>query len=193
MCEPVTLAAIGSQIAGAATAVGGAIASGAAAAGGAIKTAGILKQAGMGLSILNGLHQHKMQGEAYEANAEAAIRGQIEEQSMLRERLGEEREKAADTKMQNSLKARKAASRAALAGYASGAIQNQGVIQQDVNRQYLNANNLVAQNLARTESQNNRQMTAAKTKAKSRINSVAKPNKTATILNAGAGAMLALA
>ncbi|QDP68269.1 MAG: hypothetical protein Unbinned3329contig1000_26 [Prokaryotic dsDNA virus sp.] len=197
MCEPVTLAAIGSTISGAVATATSAVASygmlGATKLTTALKGLSAIQKAGAGLSILNGLNSHKMQAEAYEANANAAIQAQIDEQSLIRNRLNEEREKAATDKISKYLEGIKAESRARLASYESGAIQNQGAISQDITRQYLEANNMITQNVSRAETQANQQMKAATSTAQSRINSVAKPSRTATLLNIGAGAVTAIA
>tara|TARA_E500000081_G_scaffold119910_1_gene124258 strand:+ start:833 stop:1360 length:528 start_codon:yes stop_codon:yes gene_type:complete len=163
MCEPATLATIGSALT---STKGLAIASGA-------------------LSTLGAIQGANAQADAYKANAEMANRAKMDEERMINLRQSQEQEKAAQQKIAQDLETQQITARAQATD--SGLTLNNNAVIQDIVRQGLVANNMTTQNLERTTAQLGEDRRGAATKAQSRINSVARPSRTATGLQIGSG------
>lgn len=135
-----------------------------------------------GLNMASGIAAHNAQEEAYQTNKQNALQAQTDELRMINLQQAQEQEKAAQEQIQNDLNTMQTSSRATVAGGESGALLNNNSILQDIARQGEVANTGITQNLGRTEQQLQEERLGTKTRAQSRINSVAKPSKTATML-----------
>jgi len=144
--------------------------------------------AAIGMSTMSALEGHKAQGKAYEANAAAANQAKIDEDRMINLQQAKEEEKAAQQRIATDLETQQTASRAQVAAAQTGGFLNNNAVVQDILRQGLNADTMTSQNLDRTVSQLGEERAGAMSRAQSRINSVARPSRTATMLQIGASA-----
>mgnify|MGYP003142832886 CR=1 FL=1 len=134
------------------------------------------------------LLEYSAQRDAYKANANMANRAKMDEDRMINLRESQEQEKAAQQQIAQDLETRQIASRAQVAAGQTGGFLNNNVVMQDIVRQGLEANTMTSQNLERTTAQLGEERRGAATRAQSRINSVARPSRTATVLKIGQGA-----
>ena len=142
--------------------------------------------AAIGMQTLGALEGHKAEGKAYEANAAAANQAKANEDRMINLQQRQEEEKAAQQRIAQDLETRQISSRAQTTD--SGGFLNNSAVMQDIMRQGLAANTMTSQNLDRTVSQLGEERAGAMSRAQSRINSVARPSRTATMLQIGASA-----
>ena len=138
-----------------------------------------------GLGVASAITGANAQADAYEANAEMANRAKMDEDRMINLRQSQEQEKAAQQKIAQDLETQQIASR--VQATDSGGFLNNNAVMQDIVRQGLVANNMTTQNLERTTAQLQEDRRGATTRAQSRINSVARPSRTATGLQIGSG------
>lgn len=143
-------------------------------ASGAVSTAGAIRGA-------------KLQNEAYERNAQAAIDAKILEDAQMNQQFSQKQTKAAEEQIATDLETRKAASRAKVAEGESGGFLNNNAIVQDIMRQGLEANTMTSRNLANEQAQLRFNQIASTQKASSRINQVAKADATSTGLQIASG------
>lgn len=136
-----------------------------------------------GMSVMGANQQAKAQEAQYQANLEASLQAQADEQRMINLQQSQEQEKAAQEKIANDLQVKQTASR--VQATDTGAIINNNAVMQDIVRQGLEANTGISQNLERSDAQAREEMRGAKSRAQSRINSVSRPSKAATGLAIG--------
>ena len=141
--------------------------------------------AAVSLSTLGAIEGANAQADAYKANAEMANRAKMDEDRMINLREAQEQEKAAQTKIAQDLETQQIASR--VQATDPGGFLNNNAVMQDIVRQGLEANTMTTQNLGRTTAQLGEDRRGASTRAQSRINSVARPSRTATALKIGSG------
>tara|TARA_R100000951_G_scaffold78563_1_gene66317 strand:+ start:5765 stop:6361 length:597 start_codon:yes stop_codon:yes gene_type:complete len=144
--------------------------------------------AAIGMQTMGALESNRAQGKAYEANAAAANQAKIDEDRMINLQQAQEEEKAAQQRIATDLQTQQTASRAQVAAGQTGGFLNNNAVMQDIMRQGLAANTVTSQNLDRTVSQLGEERAGAMNRAQSRINSVARPSRTATMLQIGASA-----
>ena len=135
-----------------------------------------------GMNVLGAVQGHQAQKAAYNANKQNALQANEDELRQINLQEAQEDTKAAEEQLANDLNTMQTASRATVAGGESGALLNNNSILQDIARQGEVANTGITQNLGRSEQQLQEERLGTKTRAQSRINSVAKPSKTATML-----------
>jgi len=136
-----------------------------------------------GMSVMGAQQQHKAQEAQYQANLDASLQAQADEQRQINLQQSQEQEKAAQEKIANNLQVKQTASR--VQATDTGAIINNNVVMQDIMRQGLEANTGISQNLERSGAQANEEVRGASSRAQSRINSVSRPSKAATGLAIG--------
>lgn len=139
-----------------------------------------------GLTALGAIEEHNAQKDAYEANADAADQAKVDEDRMINQQESEIQEQAAQAKITQDLQTQQIASRAQATD--SGGFLNNTAVIQDIVRQGLVANNMTSQNLERQQFQLDEGRIGAERRAQSRINSVARPTRTATALKIASGA-----
>jgi len=144
-----------------------------------------LAVASAGMNILSAQQQHQAQKAQYESNKQMALQAQADELRQINVQEAQEDTKAANEKLDNNLAVREQIARAEVAGGDSGALLNNNAVIQDMQRQGLVADTRVGQNLDNTIQGLQEERLGSKTKAQSRINSVARPSSTATGLLIG--------
>lgn len=149
----------------------------------------ILASAQAVLSTAGAIEGHNAQRDAYKANAKAANQAKIDEDRMINLQESQLQEQTAQAKIAQDLETRQIASR--VQATDSGGFLNNNAIVQDIVRQGLVANNMTSQNLERQQAQLGEERIGAERRAQSRINSVARPSRTATYLQIGSGAVQA--
>ena len=125
---------------------------------------------------------HRAQAKAYEKNAELANQAKMDEDRMINLREAQEQEAAAQQAIEQDRQTQQVAARATVAGAESGGFLNNNAVMQDIVRQGLEANTMTGQNLERTTAQLGEERLGARTRAQSRINSVARPSAAATAI-----------
>tara|TARA_B100000965_G_C19603362_1_gene764399 strand:- start:16799 stop:17278 length:480 start_codon:yes stop_codon:yes gene_type:complete len=139
-----------------------------------------------GLSTLGAIEGYNAQRDAYKANAKAANQAKIDDDRRINLQEAQIQEQAAQQKISQDLETRQIASRAQATD--SGGFLNNNAVMQDIMRQGLVANNMTSQNLERQQAQLGEERIGAERRAQSRINSVARPSRTGTVLQIGSGA-----
>ena len=187
MCAPL-LAAVptilsGGAAAGAAATAAGATTAAATAASSAAVTAawGTLGTAtSTALGIGSAIHGQNQQAKAYEANAAAANQAKIYEDQAANEDLALKQEIAAEEMINRDMEARKKKSTAFASALESG-VQGNSVdaLLSELEASALRGNTITARNLEVDRRTAGRQFESNARTAQSRINSVAKPSKTA--------------
>lgn len=142
--------------------------------------------AAISLSTMGAIEGHNAQRDAYKANAKAASQAKVDEDRMINQQEAQIQEQAAQAKIAQDLETQQIASRAQATD--SGGFLNNNAVIQDIVRQGLVANNMTSQNLERQQAQLGEERIGAERRAQSRINSVARPSRTATALQIGASA-----
>ena len=119
--------------------------------------------------------QHEAAVEGYLGNIDAASQAKIEADRQINLNQAQAEEKAAQEKIANALTNQRLTARARQASSATGAIQNNSAILQDMRRQGLMANNMISSNLQREAAQRNENRHMQRSNYQSRINQVARP------------------
>lgn len=138
-----------------------------------------------GMNVLGAVQGHQAQKAAYNANKQNALQANEDELRQINLQEAQEDTKAAEEQLANDLNTMQTASRALVAGGESGALLNNNAILQDIERQGEVANTGITRNFGNTQQQLKEERLGARTRAQSRINSVAKPSSTATALKIG--------
>ncbi len=144
-----------------------------------------LAVASAALSTAGAIEGHSAQRDAYKANAKAASQAKVDEDRMLNQQEAQIQEQASEAKIAQDLETQQVASRAQATD--SGGFLNNNAVMQDIVRQGLEANTMTSQNLERQQAQLGEERIGAERRAQSRINSVARPSRTATALQIGSG------
>ena len=137
-----------------------------------------------GLGTLQG---HNAQADAYDANARAAHAAKVEEDRMAQEDSAVADAAAAQEKIDRGLEGMKSSATALTSAGESGVSGNSiDALMGELNASVLRGNTTTTQNLELSQRGTQRQLASNKRTSQSRINSVAKPSRTATGLQIGA-------
>jgi len=140
--------------------------------------------AGGAMQALGTLQGHNAQADAFDDNARAAHAAKVEEDRMVQEDAAVSDQAAAQEKIDRGLEGMKASSTALTSAGESGVSGNSiDALMGELDASVLRGNTTTTQNLELSQRGTQRQLASNKRTAQSRINSVAKPSKSATALS----------
>lgn len=135
----------------------------------------------IGASVLGAVSGHNAQAEAYEANAAAANAAKVLEDEATNADLALKDQAQAEEKIARGLEGMKQSATAGVSAGESGVAGNSvDALMNELNAGVLRGNTMTSRNFAIDQIGAKRQLESNKRTAQSRINSVAKPSKTAT-------------
>jgi hypothetical protein len=136
------------------------------------------------MQALGTLQGHNAQADAFDDNARAAHAAKVEEDRMVQEDAAVSDQAAAQEKIDRGLEGMKASSTALTSAGESGVSGNSiDALMGELDASVLRGNTTTTQNLELSQRGTRRQLASNKRTAQSRINSVAKPSKSATALS----------
>ena len=138
-----------------------------------------------GMNIMGAVQGHQAQKIAHQVNKRNALQGLSDEFRQINLQQGQEDIAASEKQIATSLETDQLKARALVAEGESGAVLNNNMVLQDMERQGLMAETGIARNFDNTLLNLQEERLGAKTKATSRINQVSKPSSTATGLKIG--------
>lgn len=134
-----------------------------------------------GLGTIQG---HNAQADTFDANARATHAAKVEEDRMVQEDAAVADAAAAKEKIDRGLEGMKASATALTSAGESGVSGNSiDALMNELDASVLRGNTTTTQNLELSQRGTQRQLASNKRTAQSRINSVAKPSKSATALS----------
>lgn len=147
----------------------------------------IMAIAGTAMSVAGAVEGHNAQADAFDANAKAAHAAKVEEDRMVNEDAATADAAAAQEKIDRGLEGMKSSATALTSAGESGVSGNSiDALMGELDASVLRGNTTTTQNLELSQRGTQRQLASNKRTSQSRINSVAKPSRTATGLQIGA-------
>ena len=140
--------------------------------------------AGGSMQALGTLQGHNAQADAFDDNATAAHAAKVEEDRMAQEDSAVTDQAAAQEKIDRGLEGMKSSATALTSAGESGVSGNSiDALMNELDASVLRGNTTTTQNLELSQRGTQRQLASNRRTAQSRINSVAKPSKSATALS----------
>jgi hypothetical protein len=140
--------------------------------------------AGGSMQAMGTLQGHNAQADAFDANAKAAHAAKVEEDRMAQEDSAVTDQAAAQEKIDRGLEGMKSSATALTSAGESGVSGNSiDALMNELDASVLRGNTTTTQNLELSQRGTQRQLASNRRTAQSRINSVAKPSKSATALS----------
>jgi hypothetical protein len=136
------------------------------------------------LSVAGSVKSHNAQAGAFDDNTKAAHAAKVEEDRMAQEDSAVTDQAAAQEKIDRGLEGMKSSATALTSAGESGVSGNSiDALMNELDASVLRGNTTTTQNLELSQRGTQRQLASNKRTAQSRINSVAKPSKSATALS----------